>query len=714
MIRNDLPRGLIDNPMLDSWIGFEDDGAIRLGTGKVELGQGVLTALRQIAAEELQVELGRIRIVSGETGLSPEEGMTAGSQSIEASGGAIRYACAEVRALATAAAAAYLGCAPGDLSIQDGQFFRRGSATAESYWSQSSRLDLHRLATGSASPRRPSEYSIVGRNVPRLDLPDKLHGPGFIHDLNPDGMLHGRILRTPWRGASIATVDEGRIERAAGSPVTIIRIHDFLAFVADDEGAADRAIEAAALAVSWTGCPAAKPEHADPRHLLTLNTIDRLVPAPAPSVNISAGTGQVVEATYTRPYIAHASIAPSCALALWDGNLLTVWSHSQGVGPLRNSIARTLKLDPAAVTLKHRPGAGCYGHNGADDAALDAALIGRQLPGRPIRVRWTREDEMSAAPVGAASVVRLRAELDAAGHPATWNMEIWSSPHGQRPGANGAINLLAEWALPDHEPSGGSDDVPDAAGGGGNRNSAAFYDLPQQHILHHLVPAPPLRTSSLRGLGAQANVFALESFVDELAAAAGRDPVHYRLDLMSDPRARRVIEAAAAMSPWQARGPAGSGKGLGVAFSRYKNRAAYLAAVVEVEAEDEVRVRRIWCAVDAGLVINPDGAANQVEGGAIQATSWTLKEQVRTDETGIVTRRWETYPILRFSEVPEVQTRFVGSPDDPPLGLGEVALGPVTAAIGNAVAHALGLRIRDLPFSRDRLLTALLQEPSAA
>ena len=714
MIRNDLPRSLADNPMLDRWIGFEGDGAVRLGTGKVELGQGVLTALRQIAAEELQVELGRIRVVSGETGISPEEGMTAGSQSIEASGGAIRYACAEVRALAAAAAAAHLGCPEAELSVRDGQFFRRGATTGESYWSLSGRLDLHRQATGSAPPRRPGEHSIVGRSVPRSDLPDKLYGPGFIHDLKPDGLLHARVLRTPCPGASIAMVDEARIERAAGSQATIVRINDFLAFVAEDEAAADRALEAASQAVTWNGSPAARPEHADPRHLLTLETIDRVVPAPESAANASAGTGRVVEATYVRPYIAHASIGPSCALALWEGNALTVWSHSQGVGPLRNSIARTLKLDAAAVTLKHRPSAGCYGHNGADDVALDAALVARQFPGRPVRVRWTREDEMSAAPVGGASVVSLRAELDPAGRPATWNMEIWSPPHGQRPGANGGINLLAELALPDREQSGGSDDVPDAAGGGGNRNSIALYDLPQQHILHHLVTAPPLRTSSLRGLGAQANVFAIESFVDELAEAAGRDPVQYRLELMSDPRARLVIEAAAAMSPWQARGQAGRGAGLGFAFSRYKNRAAYLAAVAEVEAEEEVRVRRIWCAVDAGLVINPDGAANQVEGGAVQATSWTLKEQVRVDEGGIATRTWETYPILRFSEAPEVQTSFVGSPEDPPLGLGEAALGPVTAAIGNAVAHALGMRIRDLPFSRDRLLAALLREPSAA
>jgi CO/xanthine dehydrogenase Mo-binding subunit len=708
MIRNDLPRSLIDNPTLDRWVGFEGAGGVRLGTGKVELGQGVLTALRQIAAEELQVEPDRIRVVSGETGTAPEEGMTAGSQSIEASGGSIRLVCAEVRAMAAAAAAARLGCSEVELSLDDGHFLRNGRPSGESYWTLADRLDLGRHATGSVAPLPAGQHRIIGRSVPRIDLPDKLCGPGFIHDLRPDGLVHARVLRTPSRGARIASVDAERIQRAAGAPLTIVRIDDFLAFVADDEAAAERALEAAAGAVTWSGVTAGQPSDADPRHLLTLPTIDRVVTAPGRAA--SAGGGAVVEATYTRPYIAHASIAPSCALALWDGAALTVWSHSQGVGPLRNSIARTLKLDPANITVLHRPGAGCYGHNGADDAALDAALIAHRTPGRPIRVRWTREDELSAAPVGGASVVHLRAELDNTGRPATWDMAIWSPSHGQRPGANGGINLLAELALADSEQSGGADDVPDAAGGGGNRNSVALYDLPEQRVLHHLVTQPPLRTSSLRGLGTQANVFAIESFIDELAEAAGRDPVQYRLALMTDPRARRVIEAASEMSPWNDRAAPGSGTGLGLAFSRYKNRAAYLAAVAEVEVDESVRVRRVWCAVDAGLVINPDGAANQIEGGAVQATSWTLREQVRTDEQGIASRRWESYPILRFSEVPEVQTRFVGSPDDPPLGLGEVALGPVTAAIGNAVAHALGARIRDLPFSRDRLLASLLQE----
>jgi CO/xanthine dehydrogenase Mo-binding subunit len=358
----------------------------------------------------------------------------------------------------------------------------------------------------------------------------------------------------------------------------------------------------------------------------------------------------------------------------------------------------------------HHQAAGCYGHNGADDAALDAAIIAQHMPGRTIRMQWSRSDELCAAPFGAASVVTAQAAVNDDGFPVSWELEIWSPPHGRRPGANGGINLLAAAALPDIVDDGGTADVPDAAGGGGNRNSVALYDLPPQRITHHLVPYAPLRTSSLRGLGAQANVFAIESFIDELALASGHCPLAYRLAMLTDPRARQVIEAVAAMASWHRRGAGGEGVGLGLAFSRYKNKAAYLAAIVEVEVEMEVNVRRVWCAVDAGLVVNPDGAANQIEGGAIQAVSWSLKEQVRTDEEGIACRDWDNYPILRFSEVPEVSVSFVGDPAHAPLGVGEVAVGPVTAAIANAVAHALGARLRDLPFSREHLMASLLSE----
>lgn len=699
-----LPRSLAENPLLSQWIAFPAKGVVQLSTGKVELGQGVLTALAQIAAEELEISPARLCVVSGDTAETPAEGYTAGSLSIEIGGGAIRLVCAEVRALFLTGAAQRLNCSPDALTIDDGTVLQNGAPTALDYWSLAPLVDLARAATGGVAPRSPGSFRVVGTSLPRLDLPGKLAGGGFIHDLRPQGMLHARVLHAPRRRARLATLDDAAIRRAAGGQVQILRIGTLAAVVAADETTAVAALEAAHRHATWDGGVALRPGDDDPRLLTRLPTEDRIVEHPG-AVRGGDAVGRI-EATYTRPYIAHASLAPSCALALWSDDTLTVWSHSQGVAPLRGSIARALRMPPESVRVQHAQGAGCYGHNGADDVAFEAAVIAVQIPGTPVRLQWTRADEMTVSPFGAASVVRLAAATDAEGRPVDWTIEIWSPSHVNRPGANGGINLLAAEDLPGLPPP--PADLPDAAGAGGVRNAFALYDLPPQRLLHHFVPHTPLRTSSMRGLGAQANVFAIESFIEELALAAGADPVAYRLSLMSDPRARAVIADAARMSGWENRPPGGEGRGTGFAFSRYKNRAGYLAVAVDITVEEAVRVNRVWAACDAGLVVNPDGARNQIEGGIVQAISWTLKEQVRVDADGIATAAWESYPILRFAEVPDIEISLIGSAHDPSLGLGEVALGPTCAAIANAVAHALGVRLRDLPLNRDKIMAALL------
>jgi CO/xanthine dehydrogenase Mo-binding subunit len=385
-----------------------------------------------------------------------------------------------------------------------------------------------------------------------------------------------------------------------------------------------------------------------------------------------------------------------------------VWTHSQGVYPLRAALARTLKLDPASIIVHHVQGPGCYGHNGADDAAADAAALAMRRPGVPIRVRWRREEEFGFEPISPAMVTTVQAMLDASGKPADWTTEIWSGRHSNRPGSGG--NLLAAEALPD-PPSAPPVTESSNAPGAGTRNGEPLYTFLAKRIVHHLIPETPIRTSSLRGLGATLNVFAIESFLDELAAEAGQDPLAYRLSVLADPRARAVLERAAAMAGWQAGQPAGAGRGRGLAFARYKNMAAYCAVVAEVVVDEEVRVERIWCAADTGLVINPDGAKNQLEGGVIQAISWALKEGVRLDQAGIASRDWEDYPVIKFSEVPEIECELVDAgSDNPPLGIGETAGGPTVAAIGNAVAQALGARIRDLPMTRERVMATLLRQ----
>jgi CO/xanthine dehydrogenase Mo-binding subunit len=696
---------LAANPRLDQWVGFPEPGQVRVSTGRVEIGQGVLTAMLQIAADGLDVATGRIRLATGDTELTPNEGYTAGSQSIQFGGVALRLVCAEVRGLFLDHAAAAFGYARGDLTLRDGAILNNGQPTGHDYWSLAGAVDLARSATGRAPVKKAAEHTVVGQSAPRVDLAAKVFGQAvFVHDMAMDGMVHARVVRQPRRTATLARIDEAAIRRAAKGPVEILQVGNFVAILGADETAVEAGAAAAPAHVAWDGVDPLSPFQEEARWLLQQPALDREVGAPPAEPQPGARRR---EASFTRMNIAHASVAPSCGIAIYRDGRLEVWTHSQGVYPLRAALSRTLKLDPAAIVVHHAQGPGCYGHNGADDAAADAAVIAFHRRGAPVRVRWRREDEFGFEPVSTAMVTTVRAALDPSGRPADWTTEIWSGRHSNRPGSGG--NLLAAEALPDPPPA---PPVTEASTppGAGTRNGEPLYAFTAKRIVHHLIPETPVRTSSLRGLGATLNVFAIESFVDELADEAGEDPLAYRLSILADPRARAVVERAARMSGWQAGARSTSGKGRGVGFARYKNIAAYCAVVADVEVDETIRVTDVWCACDSGLVINPDGAINQLEGGVIQAVSWALKEGVRLDNAGISSRDWESYPVVKFSEVPEIACELVGAvTDNPPLGIGEASGGPTVAAIGNAVARALGARIRDLPMTRDRVMAALLK-----
>ena len=697
-----LPLSVVNNRRLDRWIRFDADRSVRLAVGKVELGQGIITALSQIAAEELDVALGRVRVLSGDTADAPDEGSTTSSQSIEVSGASVRLIAAEVRARVLDRLAQRLNCSPDELTVEDGAFMRGDAPTGHDYWSFVQEADLAREAEGTA-PRKPyGSYRIVGTSAPRLDLPAKLTGAAFIHDMTRPDLLHARILRQPGRGARLTVIDEAAVRRAAGGAVRIVRVGDFCAFVGEDETAVQRAAASVPDHATWENARQFTPDQQEAASLVGQPAIERIVGEPPTPPDAP----EVMRATYSRPFVAHAALAPSCALAEYRAGSLSVWSHTQGVYPLRQSLANVLGIERERITVRHVQGAGCYGHNGADDVALDAALIAMQVPDHCIRVQWRREEEFAFEPFSTAMSISLRAALGEDGRPMDWMAEIWAGTHVSRPSSGG--NMLAAEALPTPAPEPKPQDPPEANGGGGTRNAMPLYDIPVKRVLHHLVTRMPVRTSAMRGLGALPNVFAMEGFIDELAERAGQDPVAYRLGMMSEPRARRVIETVARLANWS-RGPAGTGRGLGMGFSRYKNRAAYAAVIVELDVGEEVRLRRVWCAADAGLVINPDGARNQLEGGIVHAASVTLKEQVTLGAAGVTSLDWDSYPILRFSEVPEITTELIAAPEHPSLGMGECTFGPTAAAIGNAVAHGLGTRIREMPLSRERITTALLR-----
>ena len=698
----ELAHSLRDNPRLDRWLRFEADRTVRVATGKVELGQGILTALAQIAAEELDLDLGQVRIMSGNSVEGPGEGYTSSSWSIEHSGAAIRLVAAEVRAMAIERAALRLNAAPDEIAVAAGAFLRNGEPSGIDYWTIAPELDLSVEASGTVAPKPASAHRIVGTSVPRLDLPAKLAGAGFIHDMELPGMLHARTLRQPGRDARLVSLNEAAIRRKAGAPIEIVRVGQFVAFAGGDETAVRRAAVAAEACAVWENARTLRPEQATAAWVAAQPSHDRLI-----GDAFTDGIPARVSARFTRPFLSHGSIAPSCALALFGDGRLTVWSHAQGMHPLSANIAKTVDLPPDRVACHHVQGGGCYGHNGADDAALDAALVAMALPGRPIRLFWRREEEFACEPLSSAMTVAVHAVLDAAGRPVDWTTEIWSAAHGQRPGVGGATLLAAE-ALETPPPPRKPFDVPEERGGGATRNGIPLYAVGPKRIDFHLVHDVPVRTSSLRGLGATLNVFAIEALVDDLAARVEQDPLAYRLSILPDPRARHVLERAAVMAGWPRRGAGGDGRGMGLGLARYKNTAAYAAVVAAVEVEEAVRVTDVWCAVDAGLVINPDGLANQVEGNIVQAVSWTLIEEVRFGETGVASTDWASYPVIRFSDIPEIRGELVDAREHPPLGVGECAGGPAAAAVGNAVAHALGQRIHDMPMTRERIVSALM------
>jgi CO/xanthine dehydrogenase Mo-binding subunit len=615
-----------------------------------------------------------------------------------------------VRSILIEEAAKKLDVAPGTLKVSDGTI-SDADGRKVTYGELAAAIDLKREATGKVAPKSPAAHMIVGTSVPRFDIPNKVTGGvAYVQDLRLAGMLHGRVVRPPRPGSKLDSVDQ-EAAKAVPGVIAVVRDGSFLGVVAEREEQAIKARAVLAESAKWTLGPPLPDPATIHDHLLSLPTEDKVIsekPAAATSAAAAlSAAAKVLEATYRKPYVAHGSIGPSCALAELKDGKMTVWTHSQGVFPNRGNLAEALGMKQDDVRCVHAEGSGCYGHNGADDVALDAALLARGANGRPVRLQWMRDDEFGWEPYGPAMVMKAKGAVSD-GRIVDWNYEVWSNTHSMRP-EPGGVNLLAAWYLADPKTPGPARSIPQPAGGG-DRNAVPLYDFPRQRVVSHLIKDMPLRVSALRTLGAYANVFAVESFMDELALAAGADPVAFRLAHMTDPRARAVIEAVAKNAGWKPGLRGGEGRGRGIGFAKYKNLATYVAVVVDVEvdrASGKVSVPRAFAAADSGLIVNPDGLTNQIEGGIIQSTSWTLKEEVRFNPEGILSRDWESYPILTMPEVPKIEIELINRPSERSLGAGEASQGPTVAAIANAFAHATSKRLRDLPLGPARVKAAL-------
>lgn len=689
---------------LDDWLAIETDGTVTAFSGKVELGTGVRTALAQIVAEELDISLERVHMVMGDTARTPDEGYTAGSMTISSSGTALRNAAAEARLAMLEMAAERFDVSLDELIVRDGviAMVRRPEHSvmyAELMGGKAFNLQV----TNKVPLKSPEDYQIVGKSTRREDLPPKVTGqPHFIHDLKIPGMLHARLVRPPNPVAKLISLDEDSVKDIPGL-VNVFQRGNFIGVVAERE---EQAIQAAKqLKVEWQET-AAYPNMQDLfTSLRNQPTEESLLVEKGDFKKAFAGAVKQLHSTYYQPFHAHASIGPSCAVAEVNGDQVTVWASTPGPYPLSGALAQLLNLPPENIHLIFMEGAGSYGQNGADDVAADAVILS-QAVGKPVRVQWTREDEFIWEPKSPAMVMEVYGGLDAQGNVVAWDYHVWSPSHVARARFAGQLitaQLLSGQPAPQSRFSFGAE-----------RNAPTNYAFPIQRATVHYVRDSLLRASSFRSLGGAENTFANESFLDELAAAAGVDALEYRLRYLTEPREREVLETAAKKANWEPRPSPRKdthqvAEGRGVAFARYENDQAIVACIAEVQVERAsgiVRVKRIVVAHDCGLIINPDGVKNQIEGNVIQSLSRALKEEVKFNEMCITTTDWETYPILTFSEVPEIEIILINRSDQPALGAGEPSTVTTAAAVANAVFDATGIRLRQIPFTPERVRAA--------
>jgi nicotinate dehydrogenase subunit B len=696
------PRTLDPNA-LDSFLVVDGDGTVTLFCGKVDLGQGLRIAMRQIAGEELGIGVDKIKYVEGDTALTPDQGRTSGSNGIQRGGMQIRRAAATAREALVALAAQRLNMAADDLIAADGEVRPKnggaGIRFADLIGARSFNLELN----PKAPLKNPATYTLVGRPLPRPDVPAKCTGTfTYMQDFSLPDMIHARVIRPPAIGAKLIAVDEASIKDLPGAKA--VRIKDFLAVVADDEWTAVRASRALRAQWSpWSGLP--KQDNLAATLRADRDITDEVLVTRGPSAAGNSPGAVTRSASYFWPMQSHASIGPSCAVADVSGDSATVWTASQGTHGNRKTFARFLGLPEEAVRLVYVEGSGCYGMNGHEDAAADAAILSRAV-GRPVRVQWSREDEHGWDPKGPSQLLDMSGAVDAGGRILAWRTEMWL-PETTR-------------GLPDIPPlapaAAGLDDVRGLQPGSISQNADPPYAADGVVVLVHWLKDAPLRPAPIRSPGKPANCFAVESFTDELAAAAGLDPVEFRLRGLEDKRGVEVIGRAAALMNWESRPSPGANRnvavahGRGFAYVHYKHSESYVAMGMEVAVErssGRIKVERVVCAFDCGQIINPDGARAQVEGSILQTLGRALMEEVQFDRTRVTSVDWSSYPILRFPDVPKLDIALIDRPTEPPLGAGEAACTTVAAALANAVFDATGARLRTVPFTPERVKATL-------
>lgn len=694
---------------VDAWLAIARDGSVTVYTGKVDLGTGVRTALAQMIAEELDVAFARVSLVMGDTGLTPDQGQTASSVTIQGAGVEIRQAAATARKALLERASARLKVPAAELRVEEG--IVRGGAGQVSYGDLVAEQSLELKVDAKAPVKNPSQYRIVGKSVPRVDIPAKLTGEfTYMQDFRLPGMLHARVIRPNAIGAKLESVDEASVRDVPGF-VRLVRKQDFLAVLAKTEWGAVQA--ARKLKVTWSG-GGGLPEQAKLYASVRATPIAREeVPVRTGDAKKAlSGAGKVVRATYEFPINTHGSIGPACAVAqVKDGNL-TVWSPSQATHSLQSELTTVVGMPKDRIRLIYLEGSGCYGRNGHEDCTAEVALIAT-LSGQAVRLQWMRDEEHGWDPKSPPLVADMAGSVGADGFISAWHGEFFMPTHT---GSLDEFPLLAATSsgVPRRGPYTGSI----------QQNAPSPYAVRDALVEVHRLKDTPLRPSHLRTPGRMQNTYVNESFIDELAAAARQDPLLFRMKHLTGERAMAVLNGVARISNWESRPSpapnAGKGKvmkGRGVSYVRYEGNRTYVALTAEVEVHrdtGQVRVTRICVSHDCGLVINPDGLRNQVEGGVIQTVSRTLIEEVMFDRQRVTSTDWASHPILRFPDVPEIVIDIIDRPQERPWGAGEPVAAVVPSAIASAIHDATGVRLRTIPFTPERMLAALKTHARAA
>lgn len=689
---------------VDSFLAVHRDGTVTMYTGKVDIGTGIRIALPQMVAEELDIALDRVKLVEGDTALTPDQGPTWGSLSVQIAGVQLRQAAATARQALIRMAVQRLGMPSADLAVRDGVVFVRAAPHRRVSYAELIGDRTFDLAVDKDAPlKNPRDYTIVGQPAPRPDVPGKVTGTHtYAQDFRVPGMVHARVVRPPAIGATLQSVDESSVQGIRGFR-QIVRQHNFLAVVADTEWAAIKAARQLKTTWSaWEGLPEMSKLWEHVRNTPVARddiAVDRGDPKAA-----MAGAARTLKATYDFAIHTHGSMGPACAVADVKGGRAEIWSPSQAPHWVRREVAHVLQMEPRDVRIHYLDGAGCYGRNGHEDATCDAAFVSK-LIGRPVRVQWSRADEHGWDPKGPPTLVEISGGLDARGNIVAWDSELWV------PKAD-----ITEWPRTLAATLAGIPQKDAINPGNIHRNLDPSYPFPNQRAVAHRLESTPLRPSWIRTPGRMQNAYANDVFVDECAAAAGADPVEYRLRHLTDPRGIAVLRAAAHLAKWDPRpsprtdrsGPIARGRG--VAYVKYENTRTYVAGVAEVEVNRQtgaIRNTRFYVAHDCGLVINPDGVRAQIEGNIIQTVSRTLIEELKWDRSRVTSLDWASYPILTFPDVPEVVMELINRPHDPPWGVGEPAACLPPPAISNAIFDAIGVRLRSVPFTAPKVMAAI-------